>query len=193
MASFSLKETLEKVKSRTGFDRLEKREKLTVSLGLLFLLGLLFVNVVVSPLLSERGRAQRSIVTKERELKRILSLKEEYKQVANKVDGIAERVAQRHADFTLFSFLESQATAAKVRELVKYMKPSTEEGEGLLQNSVVEMKLEQISLKELVEFLQRIESPANVVNIGRISIQENGQGDGLLDVVMQIVTFVKKS
>lgn len=202
MASFPIKETLEKAKQRigldkirkvVGYDRLEKREKIFIGIGCLVLLAVLGFNLVISPLLEQRSKAQRKIASKEVDLKTIQVLQEEYKKVASKVGGIADRLEQRSGDFTLFSFLEGQASTAEVREQVKYMKPSTEEGEGLLQNSVVEMKLEAVSLGKLVEFLKLVESPENVVSIDRISIQENSRGEGLLDVVMQIVTFVKKN
>jgi general secretion pathway protein M len=52
------------------------------------------------------------------------------------------------------------------------------------------MKLQEIGLKQLVDFLQRIESPENVVSIKRISVQESGKQENSLDVIMQIVTFV---
>jgi general secretion pathway protein M len=193
MASFSIKERLEKAKKLSGYERLERREKLFIGGGVAVLLLVLIFNLVVSPMMDQRKRTQRAIVNRELDLKTMKVLQEEYKQLANKVGGIAERLEQRPPEFTLFSFLEGQATSAQVRELVKYMKPSTEEGEGLLQNSVVEMKLEKVSLSKLVEFLSLIESPENVVSINRISIQENSQGEGLLDVVMQIVTFMKKN
>ncbi len=74
--------------------------------------------------------------------------------------------------------------------MISYMKPSTVEGDEDLQESIVEMKLQQISLKQLVDFLKLIESPEKVVSVKRISIQESGKEKGLLEVIMQIVTFV---
>jgi general secretion pathway protein M len=62
-----------------------------------------------------------------------------------------------------------------------------------LQESRVDLKLEKISLQQLVDFLQQVESADDVVVIKRISIQENSKEEGLLDVVMQIITFTKKS
>ncbi len=193
MESLHIEELLQNVKKRTGYDRLEKREKLTVILGAVFLAVFVLFHFMVMPLITSRSTLQRAVVDKKVELRKIVALQKEYQALASEVGGIAERVEKRSGDFTLFSFLERQATTAKVKERVKYMKPSVEEGEGPLQNSVVEMKVEAISLVQLVEFLKLVESPANVVSIGRMSIQENGKDGGLLDVVMQILTFEKKS
>jgi len=73
------------------------------------------------------------------------------------------------------------------------MTPSTSEGEGVMQESRVDLKLEQISLRQLVAFLQQVESTDDAVVIKRISIQENSKAEGVLDAVMQIITFTKKS
>ncbi len=51
------------------------------------------------------------------------------------------------------------------------MKPSDPAGEGGLQQVMVEMKLKTVPLDRLVDFLERIESPVNIVALKRISIQ----------------------
>jgi hypothetical protein len=71
------------------------------------------------------------------------------------------------------------------------MKPSTTEGSDTeLTESMVEMKIQEIPLEQLVNFLQAIESPENVVSIKRISLQQSGQQNNALDAILQIVTFV---
>jgi hypothetical protein len=51
------------------------------------------------------------------------------------------------------------------------------------------MKLEQITLKQLVDYLYRIESPEQLISIKRISIKENKGESGYLDAVLQVLTF----
>ena len=72
------------------------------------------------------------------------------------------------------------------------MKPSSIEGEDTLNETMVEMKFQLISLEQLVGFLRLVESEKNVVFIKRISIQENGTEQGSLDAILQIVTFEEK-
>jgi hypothetical protein len=54
---------------------------------------------------------------------------------------------------------------------------------------MVEMKLEGITLNQLVGYLYRIESAENIVSIKRISIQENKKESGYLDTILQVLTF----
>jgi len=102
---------------------------------------------------------------------------------------IEKRLAKRAAGFSLFSFLEEQAAAAKVKGLVTYMKPSTNEIDEGFNESIVEMKIEKVNLEQLVSFLRKIESDDMIVLVQRISIQENTQTNGLLDSVLNIKTF----
>ena len=71
------------------------------------------------------------------------------------------------------------------------MKPSDATGEGVLKQIMVEMKLNAITLKQLVDFLERIESPEKIVELKRISIQENKKQKGTLDVIMQVISLVQ--
>ena len=73
------------------------------------------------------------------------------------------------------------------------MKPSSEEGEGNLREFMVEMKLQGVGLKQLVEFLLVIESEKDVVAVKRIAIQENGTRTGTLDAVLQVTTYELKA
>ena len=72
------------------------------------------------------------------------------------------------------------------------MKPSTSEVDDILDETMVEMKLQQVTLEALVNFLRLVESEENVVFIRRLSIQESGDKQGYLDSIMQIVTFEVK-
>ena len=53
------------------------------------------------------------------------------------------------------------------------------------------MKLQAISLRQLVEFLEKVESPEHLVGIDKITIQENGKEQGTLDATLQLVSIDK--
>ncbi len=69
------------------------------------------------------------------------------------------------------------------------MKPSVSAGPGPYKESLVEMKLEAITLKQLIDYLYRIESPDDVVSIKRASISENKRESAYLDAILQVLTF----
>lgn len=166
-----------------------RREKYFVSAAAVFI-GIFFLfQFLIFPFFEARRRVQRGVRAKEDGLREIIQLSSEYNRYRRSNQGIQQIIAKRRKGFTLFSFLENKAGDAGIKTYIKYMKPSTSKGVGPYQESLVEMKLEEIILHQLIDYLYRIESPDDVVSIKRISIEENKKKSGRLDAILQIVTF----
>jgi general secretion pathway protein M len=193
MTALTLKNTLQSIVDKSGLNKLEKREKQAVTAGLIFLVCFAVFHFLVSPLLQARQQTQKALLHKKEDIQKISQLQEEYYKLQNQAVNIEGRLQKRNPSFSLFSFIEEKATKAKVKQQINSMTPSTSEGEGALQESRVDLKLERISLQQLVDFLIEIESAKDIVVIKRISIQGNSKEDGALDAVMQVITFTKKS
>lgn len=171
--------------------KLGKREKLSVSLGVGFITLFVIVQFIIFPLLDKRDAMKRGIEAKWSGLKEIRMLKAEYEAYQKGAEGMKSHLERREKGFALFSFLEQAAGRAGVKDHIKYMKPSDSSGDGRLKESTVEMKLDKINLKQLVEYLYLIESPEKVVSIKRISITDSKGAAGYLDAVMQVLTIVE--
>lgn len=113
----------------------------------------------------------------------------EYQAIKKSSQVIDQFLAGRKKGFTLFSFLDRAAGEAEVKDHIKYMKTSTSKGKVPYKESMIEMKLNAITLNQLVGYLYRIESPENVIKIKRISITENKKESGYIDAVLQVLTF----
>ena len=90
---------------------------------------------------------------------------------------------------TLGQTLDDAAGEAQVKTYIKYMKPSTPVSTGPFKESMVEMKLEALTLQQLVGYLYLIESPGDLVSIKRLSVNENKKEEGYLDAIVQVLTF----
>jgi len=169
--------------------KLAKREKYLVSLaGCAFAIFFLF-QFLIFPFFEKRERLKKGIKAKENALKEISVLSAEYDAYKKGSHGIKEFLARREKGFTLFSFLEKAAGEAEVKAHIKYMKPSTSKSTGPYKESMVEMKLEAVTMKQLVGYLYRIEAPGKVISIKRMSIKQNKKEAGYLDAVLQVLTF----
>ncbi|MEK6201220.1 MAG: type II secretion system protein M [Desulfobulbaceae bacterium] len=193
MTILTVQKAIQTVLGRTGLNKLDKREKRIVLVGGAFLICFTLFQLAVSPLLTSRQQTQKTLIQKKKDITQMRQLQKEYQNLQGQALDIQNRLQKRSPSFTLFSFIEEQATKADVKQRINSMTPSTSEGEGVMQESRVDLKLEQISLRQLVAFLQQIESTDDAVVIKRISIQENSKAEGVLDAVMQIITFTKKS
>lgn len=160
--------------------------------GVIFIVCFLFFQFMIVPFFEAKENITKSIKKKEAELIKIQELSKEYRELKTDEGNIQERLDKRDTNFTLFTFLDEQAGRAGVKKQIQYMKPSVMEGKDQYNESIVELRLERITLKALVDFLLLIESKDNVVFIKRMSIQENGDGVEFLDSILQLVTFTPK-
>jgi len=169
--------------------KIAAREKYFIAAGAGVIIVILFLQILVFPFIENKKKLQRGIAAKEAALKEVVMLRSEYQALKQNSSGVEQMLAARPKDFTLFSFLETAADKSAVNLNIKYMKPSESEGTGTFKESLVEMKLEQVSLPRLIEFLLLIESDKDVVSIKRVSIQENKKEAGSLDATLQVMTY----
>jgi general secretion pathway protein M len=170
--------------------KLGKRENLFVSLGVGLVAVFLLFQFIILPFFDKREAMKRGIEAKRSGLKEIRILKAQYESYTRGAEGIQRHLGRREKGFTLFSFLEQAAGRATVKDHIKYMKPSDSQGSDRLKESMVEMKLDRINLRQLVDYLYLIESPEQVVSIKRLSITDSKGAAGYLDAVMQVLTIV---
>jgi len=169
--------------------RLARREKYLVSLAGCTLFLIILFQVLILPFFEKKDRLQKGVTAKEVALQEIVALSAEYQAHKKRFNGLKEILAKRNKEITLFSFLEKKAGKAGVKGHIKYMKPSVSQGSGPYKESMVEMKLEEITLKQLVGYLYRIESPDDIISIKRISLKESKKEAGYLDVILQVLTL----
>ncbi len=170
--------------------KLSKREKYSISAAIGFICLFIVLQLILFPLMDKRSRIQRTLQVKTKILEEMFSLKLEYDIIRKKADLLETRLAGRKKGFTLFSFLDRLAGEAGIKDRIAYMKPSTSTTtNGRYKISSVEMKLESISLEELVTYLYKTEISKNLVNIKRISISKTGTEGEFLNAILHVETF----
>lgn len=172
---------------------LSRRDKTALIIGGSLLLVFVLVQFIFTPLVEKRRKLEKTIAAREKAVVEMREMQVQYGQLHEQSSGLEKQLTDRAADFSLFSFLEKMATESKIKDHIAYLKPSTVTGEGVLRQVMVEMKLQTIGLQQLVNFLQRIESPKNIVTIKRISVQENKKVKGTLDVIMQVISIDQRT
>lgn len=189
MKRYINKDTLHRILEKSGLKNLEARERLFLIGGAAFLICFMFIRFTVIPIINAKNNLEQSTDRKREELVKIKELQQEYVSLKKEEGTLQARINERGPSFSLFTFLDQQAERVQVKKQIKYMKPSVIEGDDSLDETMVEMKFQLISLESLVGFLRLAESKQNVVFVKRISITENGTEAGALDAILQIVTF----
>ena len=169
--------------------KITPRDRKILAVGGVFVLLFVVFQFAIFPLMENRDRLERNIAAKEKALVEMAELQVEYKQLHSKANVLLDQLVGRQNDFSLFSFLEQMAAKSEVKKNISYMKPSETADDGPFKEVLVEMKLQAISLKQLVDFIDFVETPENVVALKRISIQENKKEEATLDVIVQVVSL----
>jgi len=170
--------------------KLNKRETYAVYAAA-GLLGLFVLNqIVFLPLFEKSERLQRQVQVKTDALQKMRALKVEYEAIRKQAEVMKMRFAEREKGFSLFSFLDRLAGEANIKSHITYMKPSTTtKKEVPYKMSMVEMKLQAITIKQFTSYLHMIESSKNAVTLGMISLSRTSKPEGFIDAVLNVETF----
>ncbi len=172
--------------------KLSLREKLFV-LGGSVILCLLFLTIfVIRPLIFEHERYQSDIRKLRRDVQLFERLEREYRVLKAKSEQIDRRLKNRKRSFTLFSLLENLAEKVEIKELIKYMKPSSKTISNKYEEVSVEIKLAGITPKQLTDYLYDIENSDMLARVKRITIYPMKNSDGLLEATLQVFTYKLK-
>jgi type II secretory pathway component PulM len=168
-------------------DLKSREKKIITALAALVIVALIQV-VFISPALKKRTDLNRRIIQARRQLAELRVLKEEYDQILVETEKINRKVSARPRSFTLFSFLDQTATKLNLKNNMASMKPSRRGIDSNLSEEMVEVRLEGISLENLVAYLYEIERTGAAVAIASIRIQPESRLGGGLNVSMQVTS-----
>lgn len=181
---------LEKMLRRVNLAKLSRREKYIV-LGLVGALAVFIaVQLIVRPLFTRNARLRQELQVKTAALTEMHQMKAEYQKLQSGANQAAARFGRREDGFTLFTFLDGLAGETGIKAKISYMKPSTvEQKDSPYKISRVEMKLDDITLQQLTDYLYRVETSANMVTIRKMSVTKKEQQESLLSAVLQVETL----
>ena len=170
--------------------KLNKREKIGVAAATAAIVIFLVLQVLVFPLFEKNAQLSRTMTTRQQEREQIQLLQAEYLKTAEKAQAAQRHLKRRKQGFTLFSFLETLAGQTGVKSHIAYMRPTTpSQKDSPYRLSMVEMKLQEITLAQLLAYLHGIETSADMISIKRLSISKGEQKADLINTVFQVETL----
>jgi general secretion pathway protein M len=170
--------------------KLNKREKIAIAAAAAAIAVFLVLQFLVFPLLEKNARLSRTIATRQQELQQIQLLQAQYHQTAQKAEQAQRYLKTRKKGFTLFSFLETLAGQTGVKSQIAYMRPTTtSQKDSPYRRSMVEMKLQDITMSQLLSYLHGIETSRDMIAIKRLSISKGEQNADLINTVFQVETL----
>lgn len=174
---------------RHFWDQLTKSQKYTVTAGLVFVSAVLLFQFVVAPYVESRRKVRSAIAANEKALRELSALGAEYGVLRAGPEKIKQSIERRPPGFALFSYLEKRADEAAVKTHIRSMNPLKPSPAGLYDETAVEMKLDRLTMKQLVDFLYLVESPEEMVRIRRASVAKMREAPEYLSVSIQAFTY----
>jgi hypothetical protein len=172
-------------------NRLSSREKYMAVTGITAVFVFLVLQFVFFPLMDRKKELKRILTIEQDGIQQMILLRDQYLKHGKNTDREQQHMATRSPQFTLFSFLDSQAEAAGVKKNIDYMRPfSQTTDDGLFQISKVRLKLKNMYLNDFMEFLRRVETLDNGVHVVSISLAKTGEKNNLLEAVMETQTLM---
>lgn len=154
------------------------------------LLALLFI-LVVDPLVAHSARVDRQIIAAQRQLQDLHTLQQTYQAQKKILDRINAQL-QRQKSFALFSRLEDLAGKTGIRDKILYMKPAVSIPSEAYEEESVEIKMEGVTLEQLIRYLHQVENSPQFLKIKRLYIKPRFDDRQMLTAIFRVSTFTPK-
>ena len=133
-------------------------------------------------------RAQNNVEARQRVLQKIMILQSDYRRIESEVSKV-ERMIRSGQRGNVLSNLETMANQANIKDKIASMDPKSSPPNDLYKENVIEVRLKSVNLKQLVDYLYRIESSGQLLKIKRLRIKTRSDDAKLLDVNFRVSSF----
>jgi hypothetical protein len=142
----------------------------------------------LSPTLERIETLKRVIPEKQNELNQLRVMAGEYTSMRENLETLRAKIASQEKTFELLPFVESIVEQCNLTQNVKTMTQAAArpEPEADVQEVVVEIEMENVTLRQLCEFIEKIQSPSILASVKRLTIKKNLTNPNLLDSGMEV-------
>jgi len=148
---------------------------------------------VYEPLVADRQTLKRKIAAKKRELGEVEALALKVIGIKERFARLGEKIKDGQNNASAVSSMEALASSAGIGGNIVSMSPiPSVEIEGY-KESVVDMKMEKVSLVQLKTFLESMMRSPGVMRVKRISIKPQFEDASVLDVSVSVARLTAVS
>lgn len=173
------------------FQNLQIREKVFIIGAIVVVLLTLLFTLVIDPMLGASARLDRQIRKAQHDLEDLRTQRWEYLRHKRVLDRINTQL-QRQQSFALFSRLEELARNTGTRDKIQYMKPTVATPSNVYEEESVEIKMEQVTLEQLIRYLYQIEQSPQFLKIKRLYLKPRLNDRQFLTATFRVSTFTPK-
>jgi len=166
--------------------RLTRREHWLAAGLAVFVAAWALFALGVRPALERIETLSRVIPEEQSELEQLRTEVAEYVALNDRLRGLRSEMASQEKTFELLPFAESLVQGCGLTKNVVTMKQQVRRLETDYYETVVEIEMECLTLRQLLDFLLKIRSSKVLASTKRLYIKKNVKNTDLLDSVVEI-------
>lgn len=166
--------------------QLSRREQVMVGAAVVAVLLVVIWLGVIDPYREAMGRLDSQIRKRSSSLVEVKKLQQDVRRLRQQLSEVSGRKAM---DGPLFSYVETLTDQAGVRGNLASMRPQPATQQGDYRQQMVELKLEKITISQLVRFLFAIEYSGQGVQVKAMRIKRRFEDHSSLDVNLSVFTL----
>jgi len=168
---------------------LSMREKAILASGLIFCVFVLLYVALISPLSNKLRTLERKISAGETQVRELQALQEQYQQLERLIKQVGSDSSDNASG--LLSFVENQVQQVAGRDKLTSMRPVAPVRHDEMLEEGVEVRLERVTLRQIVDLLQQLEQARRSVRIKGLDLKVRFEDKALFDATLLISTFSK--
>ncbi len=175
-------------KVKTYVDALDAKQRRMAFL-LLGALAFLVIIIIIASFYSSMASLEKEIASREKILKEMTALRLEYLKNKKKSDELLNLISVQGESLT--TFLEKASSESGVS--IGSLNPQSASPNDLFQEKKVEVNIQKVTLKDLVDFFYKIESYKKPLKITTVSIKPDYANPAYLNVSFAVSSFERKT
>ena len=167
------------------------RERIIVSVGGAIVAAALVFLLIVDPLLASIDKLDRQAKRKAKDSQELALVAQEYLLKQARLAKLEQRMPSPPAQFSLLAFMEEATTTAQIRDRIVGMQPQAPITVQGYQETSVDLRLDGVSLPQLLALLVAIEHAPYDVQVRHLQMKPKYDNPVNLDATLKIVTYAK--
>lgn len=168
--------------------RLNPRERVMVAGGLVVVGLVLAWFALLNPYLDSMANLDRRIAAHKRNLEKVQQMQGRIEQLRQELATVGNRRAGKRP---LFAQVENLTEQTGVREQLLSMRPQPATMQGEYRQQLVEIRLEKLSLAQLVKLLHAVEFRSGGIQVKSMRVKPRFEDRSSLDVNMVLMSLEK--
>ncbi len=170
--------------------QLERREKILLLVGAVFIVVVVLIYGVYDPYRNALSRAQRSIATKYQQIDQVRALQAEYLALQGQMNRAESKLVKR-SGVSALAMVEDIASRIGSRENLSYIRPQPAQTQGDIHIENLDVKLERLSLQQVLQLLWGVESAKTQMQIKNLRLKQRFDNPAQTDLTMTVSVFRK--